>query len=93
MRKEEVGEIRTMWDVMVEPDWTTKKKTNKVMLVLDEPMNCRECPLTDISSMSGDKLCLAAGGKWIENQNEQIPRGVEHRPEWCPLQKCKGEIC
>lgn len=69
-----------------------KVKKKMAMLVIEDPMNCRECPLTDISSMSGDKLCLAAGGKWIENQNEQIPMGNEHRPEWCPLIAFEVEV-
>ena len=56
------------------------KVTKKMsMLVIEEPRNCQECPLTDLSSMSGDKLCLAAGQRWIETQNEG------KKPEWCPL--------
>lgn len=80
MRKEEEGEIRTMWEALVDNAKTrTKTRRKKVMLILEEPMDCTDCPLTDLSSMSGDKLCLAAGKKWIETQNEG------KKPEWCPL--------
>lgn len=56
------------------------------MLVIEEPRNCQECPLTDLSSMSGDKLCLAAGQRWIETQNQGV------RPEWCPLIAFEVEV-
>ena len=56
------------------------KVTKKMsMLVMEEPRNCQECRLKDLSSMSGDKLCLGAGQRWIETQNEG------KKPEWCPL--------
>lgn len=64
-----------------------KKEEDLVMLVMKRPHSCSECRLKDISSMRGDKLCLAAGGRWIETQNEGVI------PEWCPLQKVKGVIC
>ena len=79
MRKEEEGEIRTMWDALVDGARSRQRKAKKVMLVMDEPMDCTDCPLTDLSSMTGDKLCLAANMKWIETQN------VGKKPEWCPL--------
>ena len=63
------------------------KVTKKMsMLVMEEPRTCQECPLTDLSSMSGDKLCLAAGQRWIETQNEG------KKPEWCPLQTIEVEV-
>ena len=49
------------------------------MLIMEEPRNCQECRLKDLSSMSGDKLCLGAEGRWIETQSEG------KKPEWCPL--------
>ncbi len=79
MRKEEEGEVRTMWDALVDGARSIQRKAKKVMLVLDEPMDCTDCHLTDLSSMTGDKLCLAANKKWIETQN------VGKKPEWCPL--------
>ncbi len=51
----------------------------KVMLIMDEPLDCTDCPLTDLSSMTGDKLCLASNKRWIETQNEY------KKPDWCPL--------
>ena len=63
------------------------KVTKKMsMLIMEEPRNCQECPLTDLSSMSGDKLCLGAGGRWIETQNEG------KKPEWCPLIAFEVEV-
>ena len=63
------------------------KVTKKMsMLVIEEPHNCQECPLTDLSSMTGDKLCLAAGQRWIETQNEG------KKPEWCPLIAFEMEV-
>ena len=53
----------------------------KAVLVIDMPDHCKNCPLHDISSMEGDWLCLAAGGKWIETQRT-VP---EQKPKWCPL--------
>ena len=53
--------------------------SRKVILALDEPLDCTDCPLTDLSSMTGDKLCLASNKRWIETQNEY------KKPDWCPL--------
>ena len=53
--------------------------SRKVMLIMDEPLDCTDCPLTDLSSMTGDKLCLASNMRWIETQNEY------KKPDWCPL--------
>lgn len=53
--------------------------SRKVMLIMDEPLDCTDCPLTDLSSMTGDKLCLASNKRWIETQNEY------KKPDWCPL--------
>lgn len=61
-----------------------KKKMS--MFILEEPRNCQECPLTDLSSMSGDKLCLASNMRWIETQNQGV------KPEWCPLQSFEIEV-
>ena len=69
--------------------WHPKYNTRpeKVVLVLDEPMDCEHCPLPDISSMSGDRLCLAYGRKWIETQNEGM------KPDWCPLKQMPKPRC
>ena len=63
------------------------KVTKKMsMLIMEEPYDCQECRLKDLSSMSGDKLCLAAGQRWIETQN------VGKKPEWCPLIAFEVEV-
>lgn len=66
----------TQWDVLAEHHNTTRR--NKVILVMDEPMDCDHCPLHDLSSMRGDWICLPTD-KWIETQNDH------RKPEWCPL--------
>lgn len=58
----------------------------KVMLIMDEPLDCTDCPLTDLSSMTGDKLCLASNMRWIETQNEY------KKPDWCPLKPMPNYI-
>ena len=70
-----------VWDAMIENIHSNlcAKERNKAILILDEPIDCNECPLHDLSSMKGDKLCMAHNMKWIETQNEG------KKPEWCPL--------
>ena len=85
-RKEVSGDMReektyTHWDAMALQHRTPKQQRNNLILTLDEPMDCNECPLHDISSMQGDKLCLASGKRWIETQN------LGKKPEWCPLKE------
>lgn len=63
-----------------------KVKKKMAMLVIENPIDCQACPLTDLSSMSGDKLCLAANMRWIETQNSRV------KPEWCPLQLFEIEV-
>lgn len=58
----------------------------KVMLIMDEPLDCTDCPLTDLSSMTGDKLCLASNKRWIETQNEY------KKPDWCPLKPLPDDV-
>ena len=84
MREEEKY---THWDAMALHPRKTTQNRNKVILALDEPIDCNECPLHDISSMQGDKLCLASGKRWIETQN------LGKKPEWCPLKPLPREAC
>lgn len=66
----------------------------KAIAIINEmPRYCLECPMHDISSMDGDWLCLPAGGRWIENQNEQRDNYLVHKPNWCPLKPIPSEAC
>lgn len=50
---------------------------DKVILVIDKPKTCLDCPVCTLDEMDGDYIC-GKTGKCVEEY-------FDKKPSWCPL--------
>ena len=61
-------------------------KVKKKILVIDDPMVCRNCPCFEIVEDGlGSPFCEAAHRTFRPGSHTVIFNGDRFRPEWCPL--------
>lgn len=62
---------------------------NKVILVMNDPMFCCNCPLTRERPRRGGYICCIGhpGDGFVDWVYEPVDMDSEVRPDWCPLKE------